>query len=242
MSHFSVAVICKDINQVDKMLAPFSENLEVAPYINITKEQILAEYEERMEVIRTGVSDRYNVENLQSHAFDYYANIDSYTEAYYGDQEFDVDGNVLVTYNPKSQWDWYSIGGRWEGFLTTTDGSKCDCAKIKDINFEADANNEEEKAKLRKNWDEVLAGKGFYKPEYLLNKHKTVENYIKDSLRFSTYAILDKAGVWHEPGKMGWFGSSSSTPESEIKFNNEYEGIIKAASPNDYLVIVDCHI
>ena len=242
MSHYAVAVICKNVKQVDKMLEPFDESLEVAPYINFTKAQILAEYEERLEVIRTGVSERYNVEHLREHEHDYYANIEAYTEAYYGDSEFDADGNVLVTYNPKSQWDWYSIGGRWSNFLTKKDGSKCDYAKIKDINFEADANDEEAKEKLRKNWDEVLAGKGYFKPEYLLNKHKTVENYIKDTLTFSTYAILDKAGVWHEPGKMGWFGCSSATPESEVKFNNEYAGVIASADQNDYLVIVDCHI
>lgn len=29
----------------------------------------------------------------------------------------DEDGNLLSSYNPDSKWDWYSIGGRWDGFL-----------------------------------------------------------------------------------------------------------------------------
>ena len=29
----------------------------------------------------------------------------------------DKDENLLSSYNPDSKWDWYSIGGRWSGFL-----------------------------------------------------------------------------------------------------------------------------
>lgn len=29
----------------------------------------------------------------------------------------DEDENLLTSYNPDSKWDWYSIGGRWNGFL-----------------------------------------------------------------------------------------------------------------------------
>lgn len=32
-------------------------------------------------------------------------------------ERMDKNGNILSTYNPNSQWDWYSIGGRWNGFL-----------------------------------------------------------------------------------------------------------------------------
>ena len=27
------------------------------------------------------------------------------------------DDGQMITYNPNSKWDWYSIGGRWSGFL-----------------------------------------------------------------------------------------------------------------------------
>ena len=29
----------------------------------------------------------------------------------------DEDENLLSSYNPDSKWDWYSVGGRWDGFL-----------------------------------------------------------------------------------------------------------------------------
>lgn len=31
--------------------------------------------------------------------------------------EINEDGNLISRYNPDSKWDWYSIGGRWSGFL-----------------------------------------------------------------------------------------------------------------------------
>jgi hypothetical protein len=66
MSHFTVLVIVQDVasneqaaKAVEKLLAPYSEELEVAPYIN--------------------------------------------------------DDGEETTYNPLSKWDWYQIGGRWDG-------------------------------------------------------------------------------------------------------------------------------
>ena len=43
MSHYSVAVITKtgDIDEIKKLLAPFDENLEVEPYVYMTKEDII---------------------------------------------------------------------------------------------------------------------------------------------------------------------------------------------------------
>lgn len=41
MSHFTVAVITAKKEKLEEMLAPYDENLEVAPYINRTKKQII---------------------------------------------------------------------------------------------------------------------------------------------------------------------------------------------------------
>ncbi|MBP3463809.1 MAG: hypothetical protein J6K45_04945 [Clostridia bacterium] len=49
MSHYTVAVITDDIKKIDDMLKPYSENLEVEPYISQTKEELLAEAKERKE-------------------------------------------------------------------------------------------------------------------------------------------------------------------------------------------------
>lgn len=49
MSHFTVAVITADKNKIEEMLAPYSENLEVAPYIDETKEELINKAKERKE-------------------------------------------------------------------------------------------------------------------------------------------------------------------------------------------------
>ena len=57
-----------------------------------------------------------------------------------------------------------------------------------------------------------------------------------------TYAALDDEG-WHAPGKMGWWGCSSDTPDSKVRFQREFEArFLKNTKDDDTLVVVDCHI
>ncbi len=57
-----------------------------------------------------------------------------------------------------------------------------------------------------------------------------------------TYAALDDSG-WHAPGKMGWFGCSSDTPDVKGDFVKAFvRRFVKTASADDLLVVVDCHI
>lgn len=37
-------------------------------------------------------------------------------------------GHVLTRYNPNSQWDWWSIGGRWDGWLSATNRAQAQTA------------------------------------------------------------------------------------------------------------------
>lgn len=58
----------------------------------------------------------------------------------------------------------------------------------------------------------------------------------------ATYAGLDDEG-WVEPGRMGWFASSSATPETYRTWKQTFhDRFIAAAAPDDLLVCVDCHI
>lgn len=41
MSHFKVAVITAEKEKLDEMLAPYDENLEVEPYVERTKKEII---------------------------------------------------------------------------------------------------------------------------------------------------------------------------------------------------------
>lgn len=95
-------------------------------------------------------------------------------------------GIVSSTYNPKSKWDWYDFGGRWDGVVcgnARTDGD---------------------------------AGFNFaQKYRRLPGNITTIDNVLADLKNRRPYAIVTPDGEWHERGKMGWFGLSSNEQPME---------------------------
>ena len=117
MSHYTVAVITDKLNKIGEMLAPYSENMEVEPYVDETKEAIINSAKEKKERVlqrkeKGEELDKYDIEYLN-------ANTDEelYKLQIYEDESYDKNGNHLTTYNPNSKWDWYEIGGRWNKIL-----------------------------------------------------------------------------------------------------------------------------
>ena len=256
---------------LEKALAPFDENLEVPPYIAHTRKDLIEkerlEYlvaiRER-EILLSGNTEfnfrfkkEYLKETLEERLkkIDIISDEELYQEAIrmYSPDSIDEYGNVISTYNPNSKWDWYEVGGRWSNLLTLKTGEKTDCDVIKEVSFEPDIKeynkalrfwelyvekNEEDLTEEEK--DEI--GFVFYKKEYFLEKYGSKEEYAKAMSSFSTYAILDSDGVWHEPGAMGWFGMSHASIKEEKKFTDNYMDIINREDPNNIIIIVDCHI
>lgn len=168
MSHFTVAVITKD-GDYEKALAPFDENIEVEKYIRTSREENIAECKR----IREKYENTDNERDKQWYLNSDWSKIDftndetiikSYIELFNYD-DLDEQGNKWSTYNPKSKWDWYSLGGRWCGTLrlkqpvktkqsepsliylkenpkeileTLSDELKTDHAQVKDIDFTPD--------------------------------------------------------------------------------------------------------
>lgn len=113
MSHYSLAVITDEPDNIEKMLAPYDESIEVEPYIDITKEEIIKRAEERK---NSYIEELKNGKELRDWQQEYLnANTDEelYQLERYEDEEYDENGNMLSKYNPNSKWDWYEIGGRW---------------------------------------------------------------------------------------------------------------------------------
>lgn len=255
-------------NVVEEALAPFDENREVPLYTVHTKQDLIAK--ERLEYLlairereilksgNTEFSFRFKkefLETLDEKKVDIDSDEELYQEAIkrYDPDMIDEYGNVTSTYNPNSKWDWYEVGGRWSNLLTLKTGEKTDCDVIKEVSFEPDIKeynkalrfwelyvekNEEDLTEEEK--DEI--GFVFYKKEYFLEKYGSKEEYAKAMSSFSTYAILDSDGVWHEPGAMGWFGMSHASIKEEKKFTDNYMDIINREDPNNIIIIVDCHI
>ena len=129
MSHFTVLIIGDGI---EAKLAPYAENLEVPPYIYQTRAELEQERKEIKEEAKNPPQDSC-------------MNYDKYTDKMslaefamaYHDAEIDTKGNLLSTYNPNSKWDWYAIGGRWEGMLTTKEGADTDQARLNMLNLDS---------------------------------------------------------------------------------------------------------
>ena len=191
MSHYLVGVVVNDILEVDDILAPYDENMEVEPYV-------------------------------------------------------DTDGEK-TTYNPKSKWDWYSIGGRW------SDGNNI--IQIKDFKLYDDLDDDtialykrawdsfEGKCELSEEDTKAIFGEfRMWNNKYYLDRYGTCENYIKAMSSHIPYAFVDANG-WYEKGQMGWFGCDNATQESIEDYTEFAEKYFTAEeNQNKYIVWVDCHI
>ena len=275
MSHFTVTVITKD-GDYKKALAPFDENITVEPYIEKTKAQIVEHVKDRKRSHDKCVSEGRDDSWFDKH----YGNVnwdddnsihEAYVKLWKDDEMFDEDGNELSTYNPKSKWDWYSLGGRWIGSLKLKEGvigekdsepsllyfnvpeDGCvDHAQVKDIDWTPD---KQEINKYSRLWEIIVEGSPIGEDEDelrtpvrfagskedLLEEFGTKENYVRERTTFLTYALLYN-GEWIEPGTMGWWCMSTDTKESRKKFREAFKEIMSKLDPEDYVSVVDCHI
>lgn len=263
MSHYTVAVITKtdDITELEELLAPFDENIEVEEYVYRTKQQIIDDVKNRKEEylakikkaskqeLRDFLTDRKyhymrNILNL-------YSDDDFYNFEHYDDCSYNKNGDELSTYNPNSKWDWYSIGGRWSGELKKKNSNEYfNTLQVKDW----DTTPDEETINAHKRFWELAVEHqeptedekpffSLYNENYYIEKYKTKENYANIASEFQTYAVLMPDGTWLEPGKMGWWGVSHSTIDEALSWEENYKtNIIDKLDPEWYITIVDCHI
>jgi len=161
------------------------------------------------------------------------------------------DGDI---YNPDAKWNFYEIGGHWQGMLTlkakkigirgsayskdVSDGY--DGAIVRDIDF--DATRKRALAELQP-YKKAMKN-SYMKESYMRKRFPTEKEYIERNGNFYTYAVITPDGVWHAAGEMGLFGLSSASPEEERAWHRDYYNrfIKPAIEKNWYMVIVDCHI
>lgn len=271
MSHYTVAVITKTnpnkTYELEELLAPFDEGLEVEPYIGRTREEIIEAAKERKESWKKRIEEETSIDTLKemliapkyqwarkylsAETDEDFHNAEAYIE------ECDIDGNEWSTYNPNSKWDWYSIGGRWCDALRTLEGERGDCLRLKDWDY--NYIDPSYVAHYSRYWEVAVEGADrteeekennkflfLYKPEYYIEKYGNKSNFIKSQLTFSTYALLTPDGEWLEPGKMGWWGISGADPKDEgdweANFTNLIDFIKEKYGDECYVTLVDCHI
>lgn len=142
MSHFTVMVIGND---PESQLAPFDESIEMPRYVKYTKEQLIEKAKKWNEDYKNGTYAEYlenpvkyaencgNVRHLEYLKTEFPLKLKMTDEELYQNEiegydpdEISPEGGVYSTYNPKSKWDWYELGGRWQGMIKTKDGKSVD--------------------------------------------------------------------------------------------------------------------
>ena len=111
MTHFVVLIIIPrriylqgDVaiqKYIAEVMAPYDEERVVVPYIYQTK----AQFEEEYQKFKASGQDTVGE----------YDTIEKYRADYCGHDLIDQAGNILSAYNKDCFWDWYVVGGRWEG-------------------------------------------------------------------------------------------------------------------------------
>lgn len=213
------------------------------------------------------IPESFGAEKVEVPYSEIYPTIEEFAESYYGYGEY--DGCFGYWVNPQAKWDWYEVGGRWNGMLKLKPGCegvmgfdgvfgrreeydddmRCSEARIKDIDFSPD--KDEYDAAIRF-WELVIDHEplkegetmpfNMWKEEYYTSRYKDKEDYATRNSTFTTFAVLTSDGEWHEPGTMGWFGCNDSTAESQEDWDVNYHKFIENADPDDIFTVVDCHI
>lgn len=249
MSHYTCLVIGND---PEKQLAPYSENLDVAPYIvgvvdEESKQDMLDYYNEKKGPEYYGdpnAVERFRRKAVLQNLISAPADDLSWPEVAYADFEtcYAIHGDSWnrnrwkqnaegiweewSTYNPKSKWDWYQLGGRWQGLFTL----RTDIEGARGVGQipEADSNSlPRGDYEVRNNGNVDAAKRGH------------IANF-EDVVRQNVFAIL-KRGEWHEKGEMGWFAIVR-----DEKPNDEWEAqkmaLIADVDDDEYVSLYDLHI
>lgn len=123
MTHFICYVIG---GNVEEQLAPFDESIEMPIY----KERMNSENVDRMARYYSEKGFDVSADRLESLV----PHLSSWRG---GGGGLDDDGLFAwTTYNPQSRWDWYTIGGRWEGDLPLKTGDGASAAAIGQIDLD----------------------------------------------------------------------------------------------------------
>jgi hypothetical protein len=133
MTHFTLGIIVPhDVPDVESFIArqmdPYYEHSEAEPYVCYSLEQATADIAStihRLELIISRAEPHYdltkcreNLEQLRTMTPE-----QKYQERIRFHEDFNSRGEPISTYNPQSKWDWYVIGGRWDGWINDRDTS-----------------------------------------------------------------------------------------------------------------------
>lgn len=225
MSHYAVAVF-DDNGEFNHLLRPYNEN-DKAYFVfePVSFDDIVVDF------------DRFQKQNSSW-------TLDMYIEEFGYIQE---NGQWGYRHNPNGYWDWYSLDGR-NYLFDPVDGFEPEEGQYdyrkNDLNWYP--NMIEAGKEAREFWENYVENgseefESFFTREYYLDRYKTKEQYVREMMRVVPYAFITPDGVWHSPGRVGWFACSNETAEDWERYVKEWDEFL-ASDTNPYVNLVDCHI
>lgn len=148
MSHFVIVVVGED---VDSQLEPYSEqdyDEKYATFEDCTDEVEKNWKQYPLDLLAEGGSDTE------------YKTIEEYAEGYHGYKK-NEEGNYGYLHNPNAQWDWYEMGGRWDGFFLNSNGEEVNQVAVKDLDIKGAQDKAEKKARQDYSlWEAIFTNLG----------------------------------------------------------------------------------
>lgn len=162
-------------------------------------------------------------------------------------------GEYVTMSNPKGYWDWYQLGGRWSGYLVNYDPESDPAKQETCFLCRGTGKRNDELGKQMRAENPAFTcngcdgtGKSLQwptaweaHPADLMPLAAVLEGWLPET--HTPYALVTADGIWHQRGKMGWFGTSSDDVDGETwqKFVLEQ---LRAHDPARTIVAtVDCH-
>lgn len=175
--------------------------------------------------------------------------LDAYSgEGYW---KYDDDGvfRRYTTYNPESRWDWWVIGGRWEGIYAERQGEPISGLIAEIERVQANRADPEKAAALKAVEEEVAAASArlrnreitYQEFEVIEAKKLDCEAYIP---WFFTHNLVVPSGdtfEWLEIGSTGWWGMRSDDMSEDNWLVTMHEALSKL-DPQSRMVYIDFHI
>lgn len=257
-SVLAVLTLPEECGNVDALMEPYGSEYEVEPYIDRPHEEILRDlrnaigfslirdetpdFEERFGIdINKALLGQYTDEELFEHA----------TSTYYDGEEFNECGDLISTYNPDAMWDWWVVGGRWADKILLKDGTFCDRAYCRDIDFKHLGKMTPEQYAMHKRWW-----------DYFINGNSSAPISAEEKDRFDTFWCGGKGKkkeAWLKehgyPSFEEWIASLEvfttagflSTETGWVEVDDDPEGFQEflktaEANPDAMLTIVDYHM
>lgn len=119
--HSLVAVIAPTRGAAEDMLEQYSEDNDVAPYVEATRDEWMAQERAwRSDYQRRHPDDEANSRVLAMNDNQLLAYTLEHADA--NGEQYDGDGNRVSTFNPDAHWDWYELGGRWSDEVNDRQG------------------------------------------------------------------------------------------------------------------------